>query len=69
MNVLVFKTNISNYNDANQANLKLMNVFSPSDVHIDLEDCDNVLRIESNSLTNIEVVSEIKRLGFECAPL
>ena len=69
MNVLVFKTNISNYNDANKANIKLNDAFSLSDVYIDLEDCDNILRIETDKLSNSEVVYEINLLGFECTPL
>jgi short-subunit dehydrogenase len=67
--VLVFKTDISNTTD-------LKNVFSAlheepriKKWNIDIEDIDNVLRIESDELEPFEIIHLINCCGFYCEEL
>ncbi len=36
---------------------------------VDIEDIDNVLRIESNDLKEHDIIQMVKSKGFECEPL
>ena len=40
-----------------------------SEWNVDTEDVDCVLRIVSHSLTHDHIISEIKKLGFQCNEL
>lgn len=64
--VLVFKTNLSNPN-------RIADVESSLDIHpgiykwnIDLNDCDYVLRIVSRNITPAEVENMILNAGYYC---
>lgn len=64
--VLVFKTNLSNTN-------RIADVESKLDIHpgiykwnIDLNDCDYVLRIVSRNITPTEVENMILGAGYYC---
>jgi hypothetical protein len=64
--VLVFKTNLSNQN-------RIADVESKLDIHpgiykwnIDLNDCDFVLRIVSRNITPAEVENMILSSGYYC---
>jgi hypothetical protein len=46
-NIVVYKTDVKIGRDAGQITAKLLREFPGSDISFDLEDCDNVLRIES----------------------
>ncbi len=69
MKVHVFKTNITNDTDADSICLELNRALDLNSINFDLDDCDNILRIESSNITNTEVVYQVKVLGFECSPL
>ena len=69
MQVLVFKTNLTNINRVNEIETYL-------DVHphiyrwnVDLEDCDNILRIESRGIAATEIESLILNAGYYCEEL
>lgn len=67
--VLVFKTNLSNEN-------RIADVESSLDIHpgiykwnIDLNDCDYVLRIVSRNITVTEVEQLVLNAGYYCEEL
>ncbi len=69
MEILVFKTNLA---DANRIN----DVESSLDIHpniykwnVDLNDCDNVLRIEANNISPKEIESLLLNAGYYCEEL
>lgn len=69
IDVLVFKTNLS---DAN----RIADVESKLDIHpgiykwnIDLNDCDYILRIVSRNITAAEVENMILNTGYYCEEL
>jgi hypothetical protein len=69
MEVLVFKTNLTD-------NSRIKDVGSYLDVHpriqrwnVDLKDCDNILRIESNGVAINEVEKILFNAGYYCEEL
>ncbi len=65
----IFKTNI-NTTDARQHIVSaLQHQFPVQSCHVDLEDCDKVLRIEALQLQEAAIIDFVKQEGFECAPL
>ena len=69
MEVLVFKTNLTDYR-------KISDVESSLDIHpnikrwnVDLNDCDNILRIEANDLSPKEVENILLSAGYYCEEL
>ena len=67
--VKVFKTNINCKADA-QKILSLLELnLHPLRVTVDLEDCDKVLRVESASCAETQVISLVNSSGFQCALL
>ncbi|MEO6539186.1 MAG: hypothetical protein ABIT07_01970 [Ferruginibacter sp.] len=69
MEVLVFKTNLTDHNRINE-------VESTLDLHpyivkwnVDLNDCDNVLRIVSNKVTAEEIEKLLWTAGYYCEEL
>jgi hypothetical protein len=65
----VFKTNIQDSNTAHYIIQEMMNLYPDASVNFDLEDCDNILRIESSVLTVSHIIKHINNLGYECEPL
>ncbi|MBP0904254.1 hypothetical protein ACFSKN_16285 [Mariniflexile gromovii] len=62
--VEVFKTNITKQKQAKQVLEKLKKAFPDYKINFDLEDCDNILRVENpkgtiNNTRVIELVSDI----------
>ena len=69
MQVLVFKTNLSNRRQVRKVEPWL-------DVHpniqrwnVDLKDCDNILRIETEKMQELEVEKILVEAGFYCQAL
>lgn len=58
--VEVFKTDISTANDAGKLQNKIMEIYPDYRINFDLDDCDKILRIETNDRI---MESEIKQLG------
>jgi hypothetical protein len=68
MNVFVFKTSIE---EAHFAAVKqvLSKVLSDTKWNFDFEDCDNILRIETQHLDKQKLADSLNALGFECIEL
>ena len=69
MEVLVFKTNLTDYKRINEVELTL-------DLHpnilkwnVDLDDCDNILRIVSNKTMGNEIETLLWNAGYYCEEL
>jgi hypothetical protein len=67
--VLVFKTNVDTLSKVKRISSKLNRLFPKSKWNFDLEDCDNILRFESDNDIVAEVVILMKVTGFECEVL
>jgi hypothetical protein len=67
--VLVFKTNIDTVSKVKRISSKLNQLFPNSKWNFDLEDCDNILRFESDNDIAAEVMILMKITGFECEAL
>jgi hypothetical protein len=71
MNILVFRTNINTDERVHRAACQLCKLRGRSAYtvcrwSIDLEDCDCVLRIEAESLTAIDVIRLLNKVGLQC---
>lgn len=69
MEILVFKTNLTD-------SKRISDVESALDIHphirkwnVDLNDCDNILRIEANDLSPKEVENMLLKAGYYCEEL
>ncbi len=62
----VFKTNITDENSVRSASKVLNETLNLTDVTFDLEDCDNILRIESDRNYNQLIIETLNNWGFEC---
>lgn len=69
--VEVFKTNITNTEDAQRILSILQNSFPHYKVNFDLEDCDKILRVKSpdHNLRPERIVNTLHQQGFEAAIL
>lgn len=69
--VEVFKTNITKQKQSKQILEKLNEMFPIYKVDFDLEDCDNILRIENpiGDVHNDHVIQLISDVGFCIEPL
>ncbi len=69
MHILIFKTNIET-DDAHKEISALLNAeTSITDWHIDKEDIDKVLRIESKVNNTTDIIHRISKAGFTCEEL
>ncbi len=69
MHILIFKTNIDNDSAHNEVGSILNTHQSILDWHIDKEDIDKVLRIESKLNNTEEIITSINKAGFLCEEL
>lgn len=67
--VEVFKTNVEDPAQAAKLVGLLQKHITNSSVNFDLEDCDNVLRIEGPEVSLPLVVGILKDYGYKCQPL
>lgn len=67
--VEVFKTNVQDNTDAVNLARVLLGVFPHSKINFDLDDCDNILRIENKSVCIESVVFILQSNGFTCEVL
>lgn len=64
--VEVFRTNVSEEKDALRLLEQLLVANAHSKINFDLEDCDKVLRIESNEIIDFrKVILIFKNYGFQ----
>jgi hypothetical protein len=69
MDVLVFVTNVYLPQQVSKVQALLTTVPAIEDWNFDLEDCDHILRIESNDLSPREVEALLKSAGLDCCEL
>lgn len=67
--ISVFKTNINTSDERQQIVNALQDQFRVLSCHVDLDDCDKVLRIEALQLQEAAVIAFVKQEGYECAVL
>lgn len=67
--ILVFKTSVSNHTDAYSIITELGTMSLVNKVNFDLDDCDNILRVEGENIPAVLVEALVKRKGFECVEL
>jgi hypothetical protein len=67
--VEVFKTSIGNQQESILVSNVLRVMYPAAKINFDLEDCDNVLRIENSSIPIEEVTKMLKALGYQCEVL
>lgn len=64
--VEVFRTNILKKENAERLIDKLSNYFPENKINSDLDDCDNILRVEGNEVSSGKVKEIVNNAGFEC---
>ena len=69
MNILVFKTSITEQEQVGQVSTLLDSVPTIKHWNFDLDDCDNILRIVSNNLDPEAIESLLQTAGFHCQEL
>ncbi len=67
--VEVFKTNVNNNKVAKSILSLLKREFPNYKINFDLEDCDKILRIEGEKISNESIISHLYGLGFVCLEL
>ena len=68
MNVYVFKTSVNN-KDVNRACAILQRIIPDKTWNFDLDDCDNILRVESDKNIIRLVCFHLESEGFSCEEL
>jgi len=67
--IYVFKTSVKRKKDIEKLKPNLTKLLPLTKWNFDLEDCDKILRIESqNEITNL-IIKELQRCGFHCEEL
>lgn len=69
MDILVFKTDVSEQTQIHKVNILLKTIFGANRWSFDLEDCDHILRILANNLSPRRVESVLQTAGFVCKEL
>ena len=67
--VEVFKTNVQDLETAYQITHELSALFPNARCNFDLEDCDKILRIETNEMITQSVIKHIVARGYHCEVL
>lgn len=67
--ILVFKTNIDTKDKILIIEPILNNILGKSKWNFDLEDCDNVLRIDTAKNSTQLIIKKLTALGFHCEEL
>jgi hypothetical protein len=69
--VKVFKTDVRDQTTAKQIAKQLESYFEESRINFDLDDCDNILRIESRHsvIGDLEIQELVTKWGYQCEPV
>jgi len=67
--VLVFKTDVTERELAQELTQSLLSSFPHSKVNFDLEDCDKILRIEGHSIDPEKIIQQLTLAGVLCQSL
>ena len=69
MEILVFKTNVTNRKSVSRVASLLTSFPTISEWNFDLEDCDKILRIEANGVNPLLIEQLLHNAGFNCREL
>jgi hypothetical protein len=69
MDILIFSTSVENPGQVAGVKPLLGSVPAITGWNFDLEDCDNILRIEANNVSPRFIESLLQTAGFECNEL
>lgn len=64
--VEVFKTNVTSSAEARLLLERLTNYYPLSKINFDLEDCDNILRIEDRNINPSHIIHVVTEMGYAC---
>lgn len=68
--VLVFRTSVARHSQVSELRPVLNGLVSwPGKWNFDLEDCDNILRIETAGLSCTEIIASLSAMGYACEEL
>ncbi len=67
--VYVFKTSVNDTADVDQLKPLLETTFGESSWSFDLDDCDKILRVESEKDRSSEIIEILKDFSFDCEEL
>ncbi len=67
--ILVFKTTVETDEDVKKLKPKLDNLSTSLKWSFDLEDCDNILRIEDSYISPTTIIDLLVESTFECQEL
>lgn len=67
--ILIFTTSVEKPEQVSEVKPLLSAVPAITGWNFDLEDCDNILRIEANDISPRYIESLLKRAGYECNEL
>lgn len=62
--VEVFKTNITCAEDADKVIRHLLLIYPSFNINFDMEDCDNILRVEGIHISGEEILIHVLSLGY-----
>lgn len=65
----IFKTNIGTTRERNLIIDAICNNFDVTSCHVDIEDCDKVLRIVDMKVDEPSIIHFVKQQGFHCEVL
>lgn len=65
----IFKTNIEDTSDARMIIDRLHRNFPGNSIHIDLHDCDKILRVQGEHFPVDQIIAHVKASGFDCTVL
>lgn len=65
----VFKTNVQEESQCKIIIAILLEHFPNSKINFDLEDCDKILRIHGNSISNKKIIDLLESHGYLCETL
>ena len=68
-NIYVFKTSVINKTQINRLKPKINSIIAISTWNFDLEDCDKILRVESEKNICQRIITILKTYQFECVEL
>lgn len=69
MDIMIFVTSVKKPAQVNRVRPFLTAVPAIRDWNFDLEDCDNILRIEANNLSPRYIEKLLQTAGFDCREL
>ncbi len=67
--IYVFKTSVETVEDSEKLKPKLDNLSANLKWNFDLEDCDNILRVEDSDISPATIIDLLHKSNFQCQEL